>query len=228
MAGSGTGLTTFSGHTTRSTGASTNWLAATWFANTCAAPVGVARVRWGPPPWTRATSRVPTVVPVGATAVRTVAAANSPATTAIVVAEAPSALRPSARADSPTPMATVRATSRRGPATRTTGARGPPACPIAMVARGTPPNGTVHRTSSARVTVPTRPRRRHRPDGTRAVARPSHSPWSREAMAQPGGVRSTIQNMEGRAQARPATRPRPKRRPAGRSASDRSRRAIPQ
>ena len=99
------------------------------------------------------------------------------------------------------PMATTTATRSSDPATRTTGASGPLACPMGIVARGTPPKGTLQRMNSARVNEPTRPIRLPRPAGTSAAARPKKAAWRSPANTQPGGVRSSIQAVAGRLQA---------------------------
>ena len=171
-------------------------------------------------------SSSPTTRPVGATAASTVATARV-ITTGTAAAAEPPIRRPATRALRPVPTATVRATSSSGPATRTTGANGPAAWPSAIEASGTPPNGTFHRTSSASVTVPTRPRRRQRPAGTRAVASPRQRACTPPAKSQPGGDRSIIQRVDGRAHARPVAIPRRNREATGRSATRRSNRAMP-
>ena len=96
-----------------------------------------------------------------------------------------------------------------------------------MVARGIPPNGICHRTNSARVSAPTIAGRRPRVDGTAASAMPTNPAWRNAETIQPGGVRSTIQIVEGNAQVNPARIPRPNRLCVDLPATDRSSTATP-
>ena len=57
--------------------------------------------------------------------------------------------------------------------TRSTGASGPATWPMARLARGTPPKGHVHRSSSASVQVPASASHRPRPGGAAATPAPS-------------------------------------------------------
>ena len=119
---------TSSGHTTRSTGSSTSAVASTWRSNTSMTPASVLRVPCLPPPWTSATSAVPTSWPLGANA--------APSTTSATAASSPAAGRhaPRTAAAAACPTASVTRSSNNVPPTRSTGASGPATCPIGEVA----------------------------------------------------------------------------------------------
>ena len=137
--------TTFSGHRTRSTGGTIISLAFRCRSKTSRESVSSARVPWGPPPWTRATSSVPMSWPEGATS-------DTPIMTATPASE-PTATRQlrSHAADSATPMTPTRKTTPMAHTTRAVWASGAAAWLMAVVASGTPPKGKVHRAASASV-----------------------------------------------------------------------------
>ena len=142
--------TTFSGHTTRSTGEVICSVASTWRAKTSRGSVSAARVFCLPPPCTTATRRSPTACPSGATREN----AHSASTPARVTA--PTAQRRSQRAERATPTTPTASTTPMAHTTRATWPRGAAAWLMAVVARGTPPNGNVQRAASASTRAPGR------------------------------------------------------------------------
>ena len=98
----------------------------------------------------------------------------------------------------------------------------------ASVARGTPPNGQFHRSSSPTTTAPGSASQRHgRCGGTRATATPNIAAYRAHATTYPGGVRSNIHNIIGYSHAAAMSHVRRKRRAHGWSATSRSHWKIP-
>src|SRR5690606_35728614 len=154
-------------------------------------------------------------------------AATATSTTTPATSPAAGAHRRRAAAATAWPTATVAASSRTLPPTRSTGASGPATCPMARLARGTPPKGQDHRTSSASVHVPTSASQRPRPGGAAATPAPSIAAYATQATREPGAVSAVIHDSDGRKHPMAATQPRRKRVPASWSATTRSSTASP-